>query len=274
MKIISLSPSFTEILENIGRAESLSAVSNHCPEIRNEIPRIGSPKALDFAAIANQGPDLILSDPNENRPEEIRELEKKFRVVSFEVRSVQAVMEAVNTIGRLAEGMPGAMKLIDEIQAAKEAAQNAAKEIQPRVRTLMVLWNSPYIALNFDTYVSRLVETCGGHNVFHEDPIREFPVDLEDLIEKNPGLLLLPTDPFPFKKRHVAKFREYRIFSKIRIELVDGKLFSRYGPSTVEALKFLSERIVDTSRKGIPAALAPEAPVSPGFLECAAARRR
>jgi ABC-type Fe3+-hydroxamate transport system substrate-binding protein len=248
IKIISLSPSFTGIVQFIGRQQLLCGITDHCAEPFEGIAKIGSPKALNLALIESLQPDVILADQNENRPEELRILEKKFKVVSFDVRSVPSVLEAVRAIGRLAEAVPEAARFSDEITAAKEEAQKAAKEFEP-VPVLVLLWNTPYLTINFDTYISRLVELCGGVNVFHSDPLREFPVEMEDMIEKNPGLLLLPKDPFPFKKRHIASFRQYRIFSKIRIELINGKLFSYFGAQTIPAIQHLSSLLADTAAK-------------------------
>ena len=247
MKSVSLSPSFTDIIEKLGRGDRLTGITDHCEEIREDIAKIGSPKALNMAQIEALKPDLIFADLNENRPEELRLLQKQFKVISFDVRSVPAVLETIRVIGQHVEAIPEAVKLAEEIAKEKDAAQESAKEIEP-VRTLILLWNTPYLTINFDTYISRLVETCGGYNIFHSDPLREFPVEIEDMIDNNPGLVLLPRAPYPFKKAHIARFRQYRIFSKVRIEMIDGKLFSYFGPKTADALKKLSALIVDTAK--------------------------
>ena len=101
MKIVSLSRSFTEILESFGRASELVGITDHCPLLAEAPSRVGSPKSLRFEAIDSLHPDLILADARENRLEEIRELQKKFHVVSFDVRSVDQAMDAIRTLGRL-----------------------------------------------------------------------------------------------------------------------------------------------------------------------------
>lgn len=237
MRIISLSPSFTEILQALSAESHLIGISDHCPEIPGPL-RIGSPKALKISEILATGPDIVLADQNENRPEEMRELQKKLRVMIFDVRSLDAVHDAVHGIGRLIAKNNEAQHLIENIQSEIEKNRKMAAQ-RPPVPTVILLWDQPYLTVNFDTYASRLVEISGGKNVFHQDPIREFPVDLEDMIEKNPECLILPNDPFPFAKKHTAKFRKYRVFSKISISLIDGKLFSRFGPRTIEALQKL-----------------------------------
>ena len=243
-RAVSLSPSFTEILQALGEGANLAGVTDHCPQDLAGACRIGSPKALRLEEIARLAPDIVLADRNENRPEEVRVLEKKFRVVSFDVRSVPAAVDAVAGLGRLFEKKEAAEKIVKDILAEQEANRKAAEGAAP-VRTLILLWHQPYLTVNFDTYISRLVEGAGGRNVFHEDPIREFPVELEDMIERDPERLLLAAEPFSFRKNHRAGFRKYRIFSKIPIDLVDGRLFSRFGPRTAEALRTLRRLILE-----------------------------
>ena len=237
MRIVSLSPSFTEILQSLGSDSDLVGVTHHCPNkvIPNAV-LIGSPKALDLETIESLHPDLILAQDNENRPEELKTLRKKQKVLSFDVRSIQHVIDTVHSIGDAIGKRDAAKSLNGSIKAAWKKNQNELEGKEP-IPVLILLWNNPFITVNFDTYTSRLLESCGGSNIFRSDPIPEFAVEIEDMIERNPRILFLPKSPYSFAKRHIEGFRKYRVFSKIRIELIDGTLISRFGPHTVEALK-------------------------------------
>ncbi len=248
MRVISLCPSITDTVIAVGGQKFLAGVTDHCPELDGPA-RLGSPKALNLAEIERLSPDLIFADAVDNRPEEIRVLQKKFKVESFEVRSIQAVMDAAASAGRSLGLIASSQAFVEEIRKAAAEVRQGLAEAQP-LRTLILLWNMPFLTVNFDTYASRLIEHCGAYNVFHQDPVHEIPIELEDMIDNNPELLLLASEPFPFQKRHIKKFREYRIFSKIPIELVSGHYLSRYGPVTIEALKFFETLI----RKSRPAA--------------------
>ena len=241
MRIISLCPSITDIILHIGGKEMLCGVTDHCPEIPG-VMRLGSPKALKFSEIEKLSPDLILADKGDNRPEELRPLQQKFKVEILEVRSLQEVLDAVAVIGRSIQKIEGASKLNEEIGRTISETRARATGKTP-LRTLILLWNMPFLTVNFNTYPSRLIETCGATNVFHQDPVYEIPIELEDMIEKEPQLLLLASEPYPFKKQQLKKFREYQIFSRIPLELVDGYYFCRYGPMTIEALKFFEALI-------------------------------
>jgi ABC-type Fe3+-hydroxamate transport system substrate-binding protein len=240
MRIISLSPSFTEILRDSGiGAECLVGITSHCPQdMAVKARRLGSPKALNLSEIEALSPDFIFAHEGENRQEQIHALQRKYRVVTFAVRSVPAVIDTVHAIARHLGKTDASEALENKIRNEYEENLRTFGGIRP-VRTMILIWNQPYLTVNFDTYLSRLVEASGCFNVFHSDPLREFPVEMEDMLDKNPELLLLPTEPFPFTKRHIAMFRKYRTFSRIRIELIDGALFFRFGPKTIEALKTL-----------------------------------
>lgn len=238
MKIISLSPSLTDIIWALQAEDQLVGVSNACKAARNTIERMGSPKAVQFSKIDSLSPDWILADAQDNRPEEIQRIERKWRTRVFNVRGVEAVRDAVAELGRITEKREEARRLNELLE---KELRECEKTFQDRTRrkTALLLWDTPYLTVNFDTYASRLAEASGGVNVFREEPIHEFPVEMEDLIERNPELLLLSGEPAPFQKRHVTEFRRYRVFSRIPIHLIGGELLTRYGPQTLEALRSL-----------------------------------
>lgn len=235
MRIVSLSPSFTEILESCKAAGQIVGITDDCPVLKHEPARLGSTKSFDLAKIESMRPDLVLADQNENRPEVLRELAKKFKVVSFAITSIHSVAEAVGEIGRLAGCETETRLLAGEILSAIPP-ENEAKE---KVRTLILLWNLPFLTVNRETYSSILVEAAGGYNIFHEDPVREIPIEIEDMIDNKPAAILLASDPYPFTKSHVDYFEAFNIFSHVKVRLLDGHFFSRFGPRTVSALKTL-----------------------------------
>jgi len=240
VKLVSLSPSITEILTTLGALDRLVGATDACELTGNHVTRLGPPKALQISKFACLKPDRILADARENRPEEIEKLEKHWPVKIFDVRRLQDVGDCVADLGRLVgkseEAKQWNAALRKEIASNEEAFRD-----RPRKRAVLLIWNQPYLTVNFDTYPSRLVEASGGTNVFRKEPILEFPVEMEEMIEENPEVLLLAGGPAPFQKRDIAKFRQYRIFSKIPIHLVKLPLLDRYGPQTIEALKTLRQ---------------------------------
>lgn len=224
----------------LGASEMLKGVSDLCEIEGNSVARVGSPKALEIAKIDRLLPELVLADATDNRPEEVGRLARKWRTKLFEVRGLQGVSDAIADLGRLLAKKEEADRLNQMIQEEMAGARKMFPN-EKKKRTVLLLWNGPYLTANFDTYPSRLIEAAGGLNVFRSETLREFPVELEDLIEKDPEVLLLAGEPGPFQKRHITEFRRYRILSRIPIHLVKGELLTRYGIKTIEALKHLRE---------------------------------
>ncbi|MSR77579.1 MAG: hypothetical protein EXS63_05070 [Candidatus Omnitrophica bacterium] len=248
MKIISLHPSLTEILCALGVEDQLAGVTLQCTVSNPDLPRVGSAKLFDLPLIESLKPDLVVVDAVETPEEELVRLRENLKILELRVLSTAHVIDTVWDLGRAAGVPERAKALKEEIAREKMLCVETFRDLE-KLPTLILLWKNPYITINYDTYVSRLVEECGAFNVFHSESRRQFEVEIAEMIEKDPKLLLLATDPFSFKKAHIKKLREYRIFSKIPIELVDGRLFSYYGPRTVEALRTLREIVTKSSKK-------------------------
>ena len=236
MQIVSLSPSLTEIVTALGASGELKGASDLCELGENGIQRVGSPKALEIAQIDRLLPELILADAFDNRPEEVGRLARKWRTKLFEVKGLEGVCDAIHDLGRLLGKKEKADPLIQRIRDEMTACGKIFPK-EKKKRSVVLLWNGPYLTVNFDTYPSRLLEAAGGLNVFRSESLREFPVELEDVIDKDPEVLFVAGEPGPFQKRHITEFRRYRVLSKIPIHLVKGELLTRYGMKTIEALK-------------------------------------
>jgi ABC-type Fe3+-hydroxamate transport system substrate-binding protein len=237
VKIVSLSPSLTDIVTALKAEGLLAGISDAC-EGKEGVIRLGSPKALHLNTLSSLRPDWILADLRDNRIEEIEKIKTFGKVKIFDVKGPEWVCDAIAEIGNLLGRKNEAKALYGPIQEEMRNSKSAFKD-RPKKRTALLLWNNPMLTVNFDTYTSRLVECAGGVNVFREESVYEFPVELEDMIEKEPETLFLAAKPAPFTSRHVAEFRRYRLFSKIPIHLIKGRLLARYGPTTLEALKHL-----------------------------------
>lgn len=213
-------------------------VSDACEINGRPLRRIGSPKAVQMQRLQSLSPDWILGDSQDNRPEELESIQKRWKTKVFHVRKMENVYDTIAALGRLAAKQNEARNLNQTIQQEVSANEYFFRDREKK-RTILLVWDTPYLTVNFDTYPSHLLEASGGVNVFREEPLREFPVEMEDMIEREPEVLLLSGEPAPFKSKHIAQFHRYRIFSKIPIYVVEGKFLSQYGARTLEALRRL-----------------------------------
>ncbi|HAM57788.1 MAG TPA: cobalamin-binding protein, partial [Candidatus Rokubacteria bacterium] len=107
---------------------------------------------------------------------------------------------------------------------------------RPPVPVFYPIWREPYMTIGADTYIHDVLAVCGGRNVFGDRAERYPSVTLEEVAARRPEVILLPDEPFRFRAAHVADFAAV---GARRIELVDGKRFSWYGPRIAEALRMI-----------------------------------
>lgn len=194
---------------------------------------VGAPKALHADKIAALTPDLLIAESGLNRPDEIRNLKEKFHVISYEVLSIPSLIRTIGDLGEQLEVQERAKELIRKIYAEWEQAP------KDPVKTVILLWNNPFLTVSANTYASYLIEAAGGVNAFRQDPTPEVAIEIEDMIDQAPDLILLPQEPFPFTQEHADYFQNLPPFQRKKVKLVDGYLFTRFGPRTIEALKVL-----------------------------------
>jgi ABC-type Fe3+-hydroxamate transport system substrate-binding protein len=111
------------------------------------------------------------------------------------------------------------------------------------VRVFYPIWREPWMTVGGDTYVHDLLATCGGANVFG-DRARYPTVTLAEMAARAPEVILLPDEPYRFRRAHLRDFDAYPAVPAVRdgrVRLVDGKPFSWHGPRLAEALTKLPE---------------------------------
>lgn len=244
-RIVSLIPSTTETLCALGLAEALVGVTNYCVAPRDVVRtkrRVGGEKDPDLDAIRRLAPDLVVANVEENRREDVETL----RAAGIPVwvtypRTVQGGIAMVRELGALtgttARGEPLARELETLLAGVRAACAGRAP-----VRVFYPIWRNPYMTINADTYVSDMLGVCGGMNVFAERGDRYPTVTLDEVAARAPDVVLLPDEPFRFRRAHLADFAAFPDVPAVRdgrIVFVDGKLASWHGPRAAEALRRL-----------------------------------
>ena len=93
-------------------------------------------------------------------------------------------------------------------------------------QTAYLIWRNPYMAAGGDTFINDMMNHCGFENIYKET--NRYPeIAIEELREKNCELLLLSSEPFSFKEKHVEELQP--LLPDTKIILVDGEMFSWYG---------------------------------------------
>ena len=210
--------------------------------------KVGREKDPDLAKIRALAPDLVVANMEENR----RDVVEQLRAWGIPVwvtfpRSVRDGIRLIRELGEVtgteAEGDALASGL--ERRYDETLAQTAARR---PARVFCPIWRGPYMTINRDTYVHDMLAVCGGANVFADRPERYPTVTIDEVAAAAPEVILLPDEPYRFRKAHLVDFESLADIPAVhtgRVHFVDGKLLSWYGPRIAEALERLPPLLAD-----------------------------
>ena len=193
-RIVSLAPNITEIIYRIGAGELLVGRTEFClyPPAVQRIPTVGGYLNVDYEKIISLQPDLILMLPNPDMERKLQMLNLRIFTVGNE--TLNDILQGIRAIGRVLNRYEQAAQLVQGIQdTLRRISEN--QRADSSFSTLIVVGRQPgslkgVYAAGKETYLSELVELCGGVNAFRDVPLRYFEVSKEDLIERDPQVIL------------------------------------------------------------------------------------
>jgi ABC-type Fe3+-hydroxamate transport system substrate-binding protein len=244
-RIVSLVPSITETLCGLGLADALVGITVYCVEPRAVVgtkTRIGGEKNPDLEKIRGLEPDLVIANIEENLRDHVETLRSwSIPVWVTYPRTVAEGIRLIADLGSVTGTEARASTMVGEIEPLYERVLNTAARRRP-VAVFYPIWRGPYMTINRDTYIHDMLRVCGGRNVFADRSERYPTVTLDEVAAQRPAVILLPDEPFRFRRAHLADFAGYADVPAVRdgrIHLVDGKPFSWHGPRIGDALRLL-----------------------------------
>ena len=199
-----------------------------------DIPHVGGTKDPDVLAIAELRPDLVVLCEEENRREDADALARAgVTTAALAIDSIDDVAPALRMLAALVgvpasrlPGLPGT----DPVEVPAHEG--------PQVRAFVPIWRRPWMSLAGGTYGSSLLAAVGVANVFADAPSRYPEVTLEEARERRPDVVLAPSEPYPFKQRHVAQLE-----AVAPVRLVDGQDLFWWGARTPAAVDRLHRHL-------------------------------
>jgi ABC-type hemin transport system substrate-binding protein len=247
-RIVSLVPSLTEALFELGLGERVVGVTDWCIHPAGPLaalPRVGGTKNPALERVRELRPDLVIANREENRERDVERL--RAAGIPVWVTYPRTVAEGVALVRELAAlGAPRerADPLVHELEAALAGAPAAAGA--PGTRVFCAIWRKPWMAVGADTYADDLLRLCGGVNVFGHRRERRYPIVEQAEIETaQPDVILLPDEPYAFGPRDVEELAALATPASAsgRIHVLDGTLVSWYGPRIARAIAEISALI-------------------------------
>lgn len=250
MRIVSLCPSLTELVFDLGRGEDLVGITDYCihPADRvGAIEKVGGTKNPLVERIAALKPDVVLFNEEENRREDEEALSKAgVSCLTTFPRDCADTAEMVRTIASALEREDEGERIATDIELRTARVRAEASGKSP-VTWAYLIWRKPWMAVNGDTFAHALLAQAGGLNVFADETERYPTIDEAALRAANPDVLLLCTEPFPFKEKHIAELAEVTGLDPSRIRIADGEYLSWHGSRTPDGIDYAA-RLLDEVR--------------------------
>jgi ABC-type Fe3+-hydroxamate transport system substrate-binding protein len=233
-RIVSLVPSITDLLHALDLGSRVVGITRFCErpaEWRKTKAIVGGTKNVKHDTVAELNPDLVLANLEENEKADVERLGAPVYVT--DVRTVPEACDMIRTVGRLTGTAASARTMAQTITDRFDRLT-----ITPRVRAAYLIWRDPYMSVGRDTFIHDVMTRGGLVNVFDEQT-RYPTITLDDLAAADPDVVLCSSEPFPFhqKEAFTANLRE--ALPDIPIKIVDGQLFSWYGPRLLETPSYL-----------------------------------
>src|SRR5882672_2494134 len=241
-RIVSLLPSFTEILFAIGAGDRLvgrTTWSDYPPEAL-AVPSVGDGMPPSVEAVAARRPDLVVlyrSGPNVTAAEQLERL--GIRTVLFDLNLLEELGPAARRIGQLTGLEPAG----DSLAALMDSL--ASQPPVPSTRSLaFIVWDDPPIVIGAGSYLDRLAALAGARNIFHDLGSPSAQVSIETIAARDPDFVAILSDSaVPPRYASRPEWRVVRAVRTARFLFLPGQLFGRPGPRAAEAIRELRRRL-------------------------------
>lgn len=241
-RVVSLVPSLTETLFDLGLGDKIVGVTKYCVEPKGlveRIPKVGGTKKVDIEFIRSLEPDIIIANKEENTKEQIEELMNFVPVWTSYIVTIDDVIGMLNSFGLIFDIEAVAKQFVDRVQSRLETF---SKKIECSMffekNVLYFIWRKPYMIVGKDTFINSMLNLCTLYNIglLIDNSSRYPKVELEQLKQIDPDLVFLSTEPYPFSEKHLPEFES--LFPNSVIKIVRGDYFSWYGTRIVKAIDY------------------------------------
>jgi ABC-type Fe3+-hydroxamate transport system substrate-binding protein len=239
-KIISIVPSQTELLFDLGLDEKIIGITKFCIHPTDKFKtktKVGGTKTVNIDLVKKLNPDLIIGNKEENERSQVEELMQLFPVWMSDIADLDGALDMIQKVGEVVGKTDEANTLSTKIN--QQFSNLTIK--QSNIKVAYLIWRKPYIVAGRGTFIDAMLQKCGLINAFDTERYPE--VTSIQLIQAKPDVVLLSSEPYPFKEKHIAEFKT--ILPNAIIKLVDGELFSWYGSRLLHAPVYFNKLTKD-----------------------------
>ncbi len=244
-RIVSLAPSITEILFALQLGHKVAGVTDFCdfPEEARHKPKVGWLISPGIEKIISLRPDIVFATTEGNKPEIIDELERmNIKTYVLNPHNLNDVLSDITEIGNVTGQRSIARELAGSLTRRINTVKKKALEGRQK-RVIYLISTNPIISAGPGSFIHDLIITAGGINVLSDSPIRYPRIDMEEIILKDPEVIIAPYDLteqiLEWKKRWsgISAIRNGMVYP------VDPDIVSRPGPRIIDGLEKINEYI-------------------------------
>lgn len=228
-RIISLVPSQTELLCDLGLESYLVGVTKFCVHphhIKTKVAVVGGTKQIHIDKIKALRPDIILCNKEENTKEIVEVCETICHVHVSDIFNIKDSIELILQYGQIFNRKNKSNTLVNKINFQLKDFERFIQN-QPSLKVVYFIWKNPWMVAGKQTFINYLLQLNKFQNVYSNQERYPEIVLVDNDEHKSVDLVMLSSEPFPFKEKHKKELQEF--YTNATVVLVDGEMFSWYG---------------------------------------------
>ena len=241
-RIVSLVPSITELLFALGVGDRVVGRTTFCVHPQEQVaavPRVGGTKTPKLERMRGLEPTHVIVNIDENDRETVEEIARFApHVIVTHPLGPHDNLDLYRLLGHVFDAETEAERLALAFEGALRRLQESAADLEP-LRVLYLIWRKPWMTISRSTYISRVLSLVGWRSMGGSD-LRYPEVKLGPALAREIDLVLLSSEPFPFKPRHIEEVRA-ALGPGPAIELIDAEMVSWYGSRAIAGLHYLRD---------------------------------
>ncbi len=238
-RIVSIVPSLTELLHDIGLEENIVGITKFCVHpfhYKSTKKIIGGTKKVHYEKIRLLQPDIIIASKEENTPEIVAELSKICPVWVTDIVTIEDNFEMIKSFGELFNKRVETKKWIEKMEFALNDF-NRFMQTKQFYKVAYFIWANPYMVAGNNTYINEVLKLNKFNNIYQNREERYPEIIIQKMrIQGDPELVLLSSEPFPFTDEHAFELGRFTHHAKTIF--VDGEMFSWYGTRMLKAFTY------------------------------------
>src|SRR3989337_1939633 len=247
-RIVSLAPNITEILFALQLGHKFAGVTDFCdfPEEARHKPKVGWLISPGIEKIISLRPDIVFATTEGNKPEIVDELERmNIKTYVLNPHNINSVLSDITAIGTVTGQGIVAREIVTSLNRRIDSIKKKALEGRPK-RVIYLVSTDPVISAGPGSFIHDLILTAGGVNILSDSPIRYPRIDMEEIILKDPEVIIAPSDLIEQIQGWKKRWGGISALKNGMVYPINPDIISRPGPRIIDGLELINEYIRNT----------------------------